>query len=186
VKAVSDFTESNYCRRQHFVSAGVLASPMLIAPAQGAIDQPLTITLSWEAVPGACGGYYIELASNPNLIDGWYITSNTTSVVISGLSPNTAYYWHVQPMAGEVIGASSEVRRFITLPEMIVYIGEDLTYNENTNYPAPYGKWYNSARHQMLILASEMTERGMSAGPISSLGFNVKIRILPANIRLLF
>ena len=45
--------------------------------------------------------------------------------------------------------------------------------NSPYDYPAPYGNWYWGARHQMLILASELTPAGLTAGNITSLAFNV-------------
>jgi hypothetical protein len=54
-----------------------------------------------------------------------------------------------------------------------VTIGTGNIQNGATDYPAPYGNWYWSARHQMLILASELTAAGLSAGNINSLAFNV-------------
>ncbi len=54
-----------------------------------------------------------------------------------------------------------------------VTIGTGNIQNGNTDYPAPYGNWYWSARNQMLIPASELAAAGLSAGPINSLGFNV-------------
>ena len=45
--------------------------------------------------------------------------------------------------------------------------------NSPTDYPAPYGNWYWGARHQMLILASELSASGLSAGNITSLAFDV-------------
>ena len=52
-------------------------------------------------------------------------------------------------------------------------IGNGTITNGNTDYPAPYGNWYWGARHQFLILASELQAAGLSAGPISSLSFQV-------------
>ena len=52
-------------------------------------------------------------------------------------------------------------------------IGNETSTNGNTEYPAPYGNWYWGARHQFLILASELQAAGLSAGPISSLSFQV-------------
>jgi len=52
-------------------------------------------------------------------------------------------------------------------------IGTGNITNSNTDYPAPYGNWYWGARHQLLILASELQAAGLSAGPISSLSFQV-------------
>ena len=45
--------------------------------------------------------------------------------------------------------------------------------NSNTDYPAPYGNWYWSARHQILVHGSELIAAGLTAGPINSIGFEV-------------
>ncbi len=52
-------------------------------------------------------------------------------------------------------------------------IGNGVIQNANTDYPAPYGNWYWGARHQMLILASELQAAGVVAGPLSSIAFDV-------------
>ena len=52
-------------------------------------------------------------------------------------------------------------------------IGTGTIQNGYTDYPAPYGNWYWSARNQMLIPAVELAAAGLSAGPITSLGFQV-------------
>ena len=54
-----------------------------------------------------------------------------------------------------------------------ITIDEGTIENGNTDYPAPYGNWYWSARHQILIRADELIAAGVSAGPISSIGFEV-------------
>jgi hypothetical protein len=45
--------------------------------------------------------------------------------------------------------------------------------NSNTDYPAPYGNWYWSARHQILVHGAELIAAGLTAGPINSIGFEV-------------
>ena len=45
--------------------------------------------------------------------------------------------------------------------------------NSNTDYPAPYGNWYWSARHQVLVRAAELIAAGITSGPINSIGFQV-------------
>ncbi|MBI2967723.1 MAG: PKD domain-containing protein [Bacteroidetes bacterium] len=61
-------------------------------------------------------------------------------------------------------------------PGQNVYtIGTGTNYNSSSSYPAPYGGYYYSARHQMLIRASELTAAGASAGNFISLAFNVYI-----------
>ncbi len=45
--------------------------------------------------------------------------------------------------------------------------------NTTTTYPAPYGNWYWGAKNEYLILASELTAAGISAGPIDGLSWEV-------------
>lgn len=54
-----------------------------------------------------------------------------------------------------------------------IYIGNGTQANTSTAYPAPYGNWYWGAKHQIIVLASELTSAGMSAGDIYGLGFDV-------------
>lgn len=52
-------------------------------------------------------------------------------------------------------------------------VGTGTSANTSTGYPAPYGNYYESARHQFLILASELTAAGLRAGAISAVTFTV-------------
>ncbi|MBK9482709.1 MAG: fibronectin type III domain-containing protein [Bacteroidetes bacterium] len=52
-------------------------------------------------------------------------------------------------------------------------IGTGVLQNTTTTYPAPYGNWYWGARHQFLVLASELTAGGLTAGPINDVTFSV-------------
>ena len=52
-------------------------------------------------------------------------------------------------------------------------IGTGTINNSPYDYPAPYGNWYWGARNQMLILASELTAAGVTAGYINSLAFDI-------------
>ncbi len=54
-----------------------------------------------------------------------------------------------------------------------ITIGTGTTSNTTTGYPAPYGNWFQGAKHQFLILASELNAAGMTAGTINSLAFDV-------------
>ncbi|MBT7142286.1 MAG: hypothetical protein HN894_03025, partial [Bacteroidetes bacterium] len=55
----------------------------------------------------------------------------------------------------------------------LVTIGTGTIVNTNTTYPAPYGNYYMGARHQMLILASEISAGGAGNGFIQSVAFDV-------------
>ena len=52
-------------------------------------------------------------------------------------------------------------------------IGTGNIQNSDTDYPAPYGNWYWAAKHQILVLASELSAAGLTAGNINSLAFDV-------------
>lgn len=54
-----------------------------------------------------------------------------------------------------------------------ITIGTGVSTNTPTSYPAPYGNWYFGAKHQFLILASELNAAGMTAGTITRLTFKV-------------
>lgn len=60
--------------------------------------------------------------------------------------------------------------------QSIITIGTGTSSNTNTIYPAPYGNYYWGAKHQILILASELTAQGMLSGNITALSFNVKVK----------
>jgi hypothetical protein len=52
-------------------------------------------------------------------------------------------------------------------------VGTGIYNNSGTDYPAPYGNWYWSAKNQMIIPAAELIAAGLTAGDITSLGFDV-------------
>lgn len=57
--------------------------------------------------------------------------------------------------------------------QLTVTVGTGTTNNSGTTYPTPYGNWYESARAQFLVLASELTAAGASSGNINALDFDV-------------
>lgn len=57
--------------------------------------------------------------------------------------------------------------------QLTVTVGTGTTNNTGTTYPSPYGNWYESSRAQFLVLASELTAAGASAGNINALDFDV-------------
>jgi hypothetical protein len=52
-------------------------------------------------------------------------------------------------------------------------IGTGTNVNGATGYPAPYGNFYDGAKHQMLYTAQELLAAGMPPGQIVALGFDV-------------
>lgn len=54
----------------------------------------------------------------------------------------------------------------------LYHLGTGDMSNTSTSYPAPYGNYYHGAKHQFLILASELTAAGLTPGNITSVSFN--------------
>jgi hypothetical protein len=51
-------------------------------------------------------------------------------------------------------------------------VGVGTIQNSSTSYPAPFGNFYEGAKHQFLFLASELTAAGITAGNINSMAFD--------------
>ncbi len=56
---------------------------------------------------------------------------------------------------------------------VLATIGTGISVNTNTSYPAPYGNSYWGAKHQILILKSELDALGITSGPLTSVAFDV-------------
>jgi len=69
-----------------------------VSPGNGAMGQPLSLTLTWDASANANSYEYCYDTSNDNACSGWTSTGGATSVGISGLSTGTTYYWHVRAL----------------------------------------------------------------------------------------
>ncbi|GAB4185483.1 MAG: hypothetical protein Tsb002_09190 [Wenzhouxiangellaceae bacterium] len=92
------------------------ASATLSAPANGAMNQTLSPTLTWTAVAQA-GGYIVELDDDPGFgsIDFTTTTDQTSADVDVVLSSNTQYYWRVT--TDNACGSNvSTTFNFITAP----------------------------------------------------------------------
>jgi hypothetical protein len=73
-------------------------------PSDGAIDQPVSLSLSWTASTGAASYWYCFDTTNDNACTTWVSNGTATSKVLSGLASNTTYYWQVR--ATNTIGST--------------------------------------------------------------------------------
>ena len=55
----------------------------------------------------------------------------------------------------------------------VTTIGTQTSSNSPNGYPSTFANWYWGSKYQFIILASELTSAGMSAGNINSIAFNV-------------
>ncbi|HPO57159.1 MAG TPA: FISUMP domain-containing protein, partial [Ignavibacteriaceae bacterium] len=72
------------------------AAPILLSPTSGAIDQPLSLALSWNLSSGATT-YNLQLSDTSTFTKLLYDTSGITGTShnVSGLSYQTSHYWRV-------------------------------------------------------------------------------------------
>jgi hypothetical protein len=141
-----------------FITEGPLAAPVLVSPYDGseglAPDNPLV----WEAVFGA-NMYNIQISTNADFTE-IIVDENIAGTVYypSTLALQTDYWWRVSATNGTNISPWSEIWAYST--GSIVTIGNGETYNSTSGYPAPYGRFYWGARHQILITAEEYLAAG--------------------------
>lgn len=97
--------------------AGTLAIPVLSAPANASINIAYNPTLSWSAVSGATK-YRLEVSADASFATTFLAQDDiaTTNLALSGLSPNTLYYWRVRAANTTTTSNWSAVWNFTTLP----------------------------------------------------------------------
>lgn len=66
-----------------------------LSPPNGAVSQPLTVTLSWQVSARATRYEYCYDTDNNNKCDGNWVSVSGTSATTPPLKPGTPYYWQV-------------------------------------------------------------------------------------------
>ncbi len=66
------------------------------APANGATNQPLSLSLDWGDSTDATDYEYCYDTSNDNACSAWVSGGSNSQAQIDGLSPGTTYYWQVR------------------------------------------------------------------------------------------
>ena len=93
------------------------------SPSNGAIHQLTNPTLSWGSSIGATSYEYCYDDSNDASCSGWISTGTSRSVGLSGLEPDTTYYWQVRANNSEgttfANGSSTAFWSFTTLDPSI-------------------------------------------------------------------
>ncbi len=67
-----------------------------VSPANKAINQPTSVTLTWQASSGATRYDICYDTTNDHACSNWTSVGTATSKSLTGLSMNTTYYWHVR------------------------------------------------------------------------------------------
>ncbi|MFN0158979.1 MAG: M14 family zinc carboxypeptidase [Bacteroidota bacterium] len=99
-----------------YTTTTIPVAPILVAPGDGAVDQPLTVNAAWNVVPGAAT-YHIQVSTD-SLFVSIVVNDSTLSVTgksLAGLSPSNQYYWRVRAKNAAGIGVYSETWTFSTI-----------------------------------------------------------------------
>jgi hypothetical protein len=128
---------------------------------------------------GATQNVTVATGFNTTLVGTYSFTANT-SVTGDGYPPNDTMpvfsfqvYGIDAIVDNDTVCFGDSIDLDVVLPPSIAIIGTGTIQNTTTTYPAPYGNWFWGSRHQFLVLASELTAAGISAGPISNIMFDV-------------
>ena len=118
------------------VGRPVIGTPILVSPANGQLNIPLTqLTLSWGSSANA-SSYDAQVATDEQYT-AIVASGNTIAngVYFSGQQPGTKYWWRVRGRLDTLIGAWSTPRWFQTVPPVGLNTFE---VNSNTSiYPNP-------------------------------------------------
>ena len=104
-------------------------------------------------------GYTTVVGDGAAVNDTARLTINKVPLFTTSISPNDSVCLGVPVQLNTNFSSTKQV-------------GTGIIENTSTSYPAPYGNWYEGAKHQFLFLASELSAAGLSAGNINSLAFN--------------
>jgi hypothetical protein len=101
------------------VADAVPGAPVLTSPADGAMNQPVMPTFTWQ--PAAQGASYtVEIATDPaftTVLDSASGLTATSYTPASPLPTNSLLYWRVRAANGCGAGADSAVFDFVTVPQ---------------------------------------------------------------------
>jgi hypothetical protein len=116
VKAVNAAGESSWSDVWNFMTGAIVvvpSVPVLLSPANGATDQPVSLALVWNSVSTATS-YHVQIAID-TLFAGMFTQDSTITDTVksdSGFAFSTMYYWRVRAKNAGGVSPWSEVRSF--------------------------------------------------------------------------
>lgn len=92
----------------------ITAPPALAAPLNNAINLALSDTLSWNSVPQA-SSYSVQVSPDSTFANALMYTVSKPVQIITGLSNNTLYFWHVDATDAGGTSLWSTKNKFTTI-----------------------------------------------------------------------
>ena len=117
-------------------------------PANGTTDLSLSPTLTWGDSSDAAGyEYCYDTTSNATCDRSWISTGTNDSVTLSGLTPNTTYYWQVRASGpGGTTSADGGSWRYFRTAPLPGAFGKTTPANGTTSLPLnPTLTWSSSS-----------------------------------------
>jgi len=109
-------TSSNWSSAWYFTTAAQtvqLTVPTLTAPANNAVNIPVSTTFTWSTVTNA-SAYDIDISTNPTFTTKTSLSSAVASQAATLANSSTVYYWRVRAKQGNALGTWSAVHSFTT------------------------------------------------------------------------
>ncbi|MBL0355618.1 MAG: hypothetical protein IPP72_01455 [Chitinophagaceae bacterium] len=164
------YTPSSAIATTHYYAAGVTCGGSTIYSniVTVLVSNPVVLSAAVSGSASNCGpaSFTFTGTVNAGYDLRWYDAASGGALVGSGspfVSPvvnrTTTYYARAENSTGV-----TDYKTF----------GTGAGFNVTTGYPAPYTNWYGGTKHQMLILSSELSAAGITAGQINSIAFNIK------------
>lgn len=103
---------------RHFTTLpDVPAVPVLATPAHASVDQPVSLNVTWNAVPET-DSYHTQVSTDSlfSTIVADQSGIAATSFALNGLTTSTMYYWRVRAVNVSGASAYSSFRSFATVP----------------------------------------------------------------------
>ena len=116
VKAVNAVGESSWSGVRNFMTGPAAPStPALVSPANGILDQPVSLSFVWNIVSTAAS-YHIQVATDTGFSNIFIQDSSLTDSLksISGLSNSAVYYWRLRGKNAGGAGEWSNIWSFET------------------------------------------------------------------------